>query len=466
MIASGPGPGGTRTTAVGDGPGGREATVPARAAGTTTRRAREPAAAGASDARADRSTPRTHRRKLLALDTAFCMEAIRARGLEASVTCRDLDGYFEHVWSVHPIASLVSSRAWGPEFGHPDHYELSAKHTVIEGKVGRTSVLRRLPKLNFLVAQAEVTVSLLRLIRAEQISVIRAGDPLYLGLLALVLSRATRIPFVVRVGGNHTKVREVTGRPIMPRLFRSARVEEWVERFVFRRADLVAGANSDNLEFAIASGANPAKSTLFRYGNLIHPAHFSDPAKRPWPEGLRPGLRFLIYVGRLEPVKHPGDVIRVLASVRTAGHDVDAILVGDGSQREELARLAEELGVADHAVFCGNRNQEWIATAFAHAEAIVSPHTGRALTEGALGGAAIAGYDVDWQAEVLKSGETGELVPFGDWRALAASVLALLSDRVRAERFGKAARALVLEIMDPETLNEHERSAYDRILSA
>ena len=81
--------------------------------------------------------PKPAPRKLLVLDSAFCLEAIRARGLEASVTCRDLGGYFEHVWSVHPMASLVSSRAWGPEFGAPDQYELSAKHTLIEGKVGR-----------------------------------------------------------------------------------------------------------------------------------------------------------------------------------------------------------------------------------------------------------------------------------------------------------------------------------------
>jgi len=409
--------------------------------------------------------PKPAPRKLLVLDSAFCLEAIRARGLEASVTCRDLGGYFEHVWSVHPMASLVSSRAWGPEFGAPDQYELSAKHTLIEGKVGRFSWLRRLPPLNFLVAQADVMAQLARLIETEHISVIRAGDPLYLGLLAWTLSRKTHIPFIVRVGGNNTKVREVTGRPVMPRLFRWGRLEEWVESFVLRRADLVAGANEDNLQFAVKSGAASTKATLFRYGNLLHPAHFAEPSARPWPSGVLPGSRFMLYVGRLEPVKHADDVVRVLADMRRRGHDVDALLVGDGTQRAEIERLARDLEVADHVKLCGNKDQEWLASAFAHAEVVLSPHTGRALSEAALGAAAIAGYDVDWQSEVLKPGTTGELVPFGDWEALSASAHRLLADRAYASRLGAGARTLVREMMDPERLDAHERDQYGRLLA-
>ena len=46
--------------------------------------------------------------KLLVLDTSFTFEAIRQRKLEHSVTCRDLDGFFTHVWTVHPFATLLT----------------------------------------------------------------------------------------------------------------------------------------------------------------------------------------------------------------------------------------------------------------------------------------------------------------------------------------------------------------------
>ena len=47
--------------------------------------------------------------RLLVLDSSYCLEAIRSRGLERSVTCRDLGGFFGHVWTVHPFQSSSAS---------------------------------------------------------------------------------------------------------------------------------------------------------------------------------------------------------------------------------------------------------------------------------------------------------------------------------------------------------------------
>jgi glycosyltransferase involved in cell wall biosynthesis len=386
------------------------------------------------------------------------------RGLLSSVTCRDLDGYFDQVWSVHPFAPLVCSPQWTPECGRPVRHTVSPRHTFVEGKLGLSTLLKRLPRLNFLLAQLDLLTQMVLLLKRERVSAIRVGDPLYLGLFGWLLSRLAGVPLVVRVGSNNEKIREATGRVIMPRLFKGAGQERMVERFVLRRADLVAGANHDNLRFAIESGADPTRCTLFRYGNLIDPAHFREPAERPRPGHLPPGERFLLCIARLEPVKRVEDVVRVLAEVRRQGHEVKAFLVGDGSERERLAELARELGVLSHLRFCGNRNQAWLASTIPHAEVVLSPHTGRALTEAALGAVPIAAYDIDWQSELVKSGETGELVPFGDWRGLAAATGKFLCDRSYARRAGAKVRELVLEMMDPEKLNCHERAEYDRLI--
>ena len=55
------------------------------------------------------TTDRADRPSLLVLDAAYTLEMIRERGLESSITCRDLDGYFAHVFSVHPFATLLTS---------------------------------------------------------------------------------------------------------------------------------------------------------------------------------------------------------------------------------------------------------------------------------------------------------------------------------------------------------------------
>lgn len=407
-----------------------------------------------------KSTPR----KLLVLDASYSFEAITKRKLLDSITCRDLDGFFDHVFTVHPFASLVTTTEWCSEFGKPVTYNVSAAHTFVEGKVGRTRFLKKIAPINFLFAQLGILIFLIKLIRKEKISVIRVGDPLYLGLLGYTLSRFTGVPFVVRVGANNENIRVTTGNRMMPRFFKSMNQERMVERFVLSRANLVAGANIDNMQFAIDSGANPDKCTLFRYGNLIDSVHYVEPKMRPIAkETFTEGI-FLLCIARLELVKKVDDVVRVLAEVRKGGFNATALLVGEGREREKLEMLAQQLGVLDIIIFCGNRDQSWLSSTIPKAAVVISPHTGRALTEAALGGAPIAAYDIDWQAELIETGVTGEIVPFGDWQALSDSTIKLLSDRAYAQNMGKNVREKVLEMMNPAKLNEHERQQYQSIL--
>ena len=407
---------------------------------------------------------------MLVLDASYSLEAIRSRKMEDSITCRDLDGFFKHVWTVHLFASLVTSKSWGLTYGKPAWYTLAPAHTFIEGKVGRYAALRWVKPLNFIFSQAGIFFTLYRLIRKEKISVIRVGDPLYLGMFGWLLARLCRIPIVVRIGGNYDKICETTGHAMMPRIFFSRKIEKKFERFILSRADLVAGANQDNLDFALRNGARPEYSTLFRYGNLINKFHFIEPYLRK--DGISflqkieiEPYKFLLYIGRLESVKHPEDILKVLAEVRDNGYNMKAVLVGDGESKNLLINLSKKLGIEDQVVLCGNRDQEWLANVIPLAAVVVSPHTGRALLEAALGGAAIVAYDIDWQSELITTGLTGELVPYLDWEKMAESVTHFLNDVDYCATIKKAVRKKAMEMMDPTMLNEHERNQYLLLLN-
>jgi len=405
------------------------------------------------------------KRKLLVLDASFSYEAIVNRSLESSVTCRDLNGYFEHVWSVHPFASLVTSPEWNSVYGKPVSYLVNKSNTFIEGKVGRYLKLKKFSSLNFAISQLSVIYFLIKLINKEKISVIRVGDPLILGLMGYLLSKITGVPFLVRVGANNEKIRKSTGNRMMPRLFKSVKQEQLIEKFVLSRADMVAGANEDNLNFAIYSGAKPEKCTLFRYGNLINEAHFIEPFKRISKPDDLPNAPFILTIARLEIVKKVEDVIRVLAKVRESGIEIKALIVGDGRERQKMEELAEKLNVLNDVIFCGNKDQNWLASVIPLAEVVISPHTGRALTEAALGGAPIAAYDVDWQKELIESGVTGEIVKYGDWEQLAKATIKLIVERNYALKVGQNVRIKALEMMDPNMLNSHEIKIYDYLIN-
>ncbi|MBL0023143.1 MAG: hypothetical protein IPP23_13450 [Sphingomonadales bacterium] len=126
---------------------------------------------------------------LLVLDASYTLEMIKERGMENSVTCRDLSG--KPVW-----------------------HDMGPRHTFIEGKVGRFSWLSFLFPVNFLIGQIGLFLSLWALIKREDIRVIRVGDPLYLGLFGLALKAVTGVPMLIRISkAIMTRCAKIPGAP-------------------------------------------------------------------------------------------------------------------------------------------------------------------------------------------------------------------------------------------------------------
>ncbi len=401
-------------------------------------------------------------------DMSFTLSMFHERQLHQALESRKLGGYFDRVISVHPLAGLFEKGE--KRFGAPSVTKLDDGHLFVEGTIGVSRFLAWLPPLNLLLAQSRLFFFLYRLARASRIDVIRIGDPYYLGIFGWLLSGLLHVPLVIRACFDYDLLYATSGKAVFPKLFRFRFVEKWIERFIFRRCDMVAGANQNNLDYAIANGAIREKGVVFRYGNLIHPIHFSEPESRSdaiqiiKELGLEGG--FLMTVSRLEKMKQPEDNLYVLSELREAGQEMTFLFVGDGSMRQELEQLAKELGVLEYVRFAGNRSQECIANLLPYARLVLSPHMGRALAEACLAGAPIVAYDYDWQGEIIHSEDTGELVPNGDWKKMAEKALWMLENPEEASRRGGAARHLALEMMSPENLNRHEIEAYENLLQS
>ena len=165
-------------------------------------------------------------------------------------------------------------------------------------------------------------------------------------------------------------------------------------------------------------------------------------------------------------MKYIEHVIYTVEDLRKREIDVYGLIIGDGSLRKEFENLALSKGISNYIKFAGNCKQEFIANILPHSAAIISPHMGRGLTEAALSGVPIVGYEYDWQREVIINNKTGYLIEHENWMAMSDAAEYLLSNRNIAEKFGKNVRNHISAMMNPESLNNHEKNCYSSIIES
>src|SRR5690348_4380865 len=191
---------------------------------------------------------------MLVFDTAYTWKILNERNIAGIITGRDQGGWFDHVWTVHPVASLLEPEDSPTRFGRPVVHDLAPRHTFIEGKIGRFAALRRFEKLNFLLAQLSLFAMLIGIGLRNRLDIVRSEEIYFAGPMAWLFASLFRKPVLIGVWGNPGAQRKHTGRPLTPRLFGTVAQEEKVERFILHRADVVMIQNEDNRNYVLSLG--------------------------------------------------------------------------------------------------------------------------------------------------------------------------------------------------------------------
>ena len=170
----------------------------------------------------------------------------------------------------------------------------------------------------------------------------------------------------------------------------------------------------------------------------------------------------LLSVGRLVEKKGLHLLIDAVASLREAGVAVEADIAGDGPMAADLERQIQLLGLQDQVRLLGARTQAEVRDLLGTHDVFVAPFVvGRdgnadglptVLLEAMARGIRCVAADVTAVGEVIRTGETGWLVPSGDTVALTNAVSeAIRTDSAAAaehRRLTDNARALVEELYD------------------
>jgi len=184
-----------------------------------------------------------------------------------------------------------------------------------------------------------------------------------------------------------------------------------------------------------------------------------------------PGEFLVTTVGNIRRVKGHDVFIRAAAIIVQQFPKVSFSIAGDIVEPDcltELQALIRDLDLVNHVRFDGSVTN--MRQHFKAADIFVLPSRSEgfsnAIIEAMASSLPVVATDVGGNAEAVKDGITGFLVPSEDPVALSAAILRLLSDPILAKTMGAAGRNVVEERFTTEAMMNQIVSVYRNLLSA
>ncbi len=217
---------------------------------------------------------------------------------------------------------------------------------------------------------------------------------------------------------------------------------------VFSKVDLIHCVSDDMRRTVEALGAPPERILVNRPAVPVH--EFSS-LRRAAPDESGTLLRVLS-IGRLHWKKGLDDGLRAMAALRQQGVDVAYRIVGEGSEREKLTFLIDQLDLNREVQLLGVRNQEQVRDELAAADVLLLPSLSEGISNAALeamaAGRAVVSTDCGGMSEIIHDGENGFVVAIGDVAAMADRLRQLDDDPALRQRLGVAAAATADQDLD------------------
>jgi glycosyltransferase involved in cell wall biosynthesis len=227
-------------------------------------------------------------------------------------------------------------------------------------------------------------------------------------------------------------------------------------RWLYPRADLLVAKSAgmrDDLQ-SLLRRAPPMR--------VIHNPYDLERVRAAAGQALREdwfpdGTRTLVSVGRLVPLKRQEDILEAFAAVAREQARLQLLFLGDGPERERLARLAVRRGLGGRVLFAGHVANpfQYLARSSCLVSASASEGFPNVLVEAMICGCPVVSSDcqsgpreilapdTDYRRR-LEAGyelaQAGILFAVGDVRALQEALSLLLSDARLAEQLGLAGR--------------------------
>ncbi len=172
-----------------------------------------------------------------------------------------------------------------------------------------------------------------------------------------------------------------------------------------------------------------------------------------------------ISVARLSPEKDFPTMLKATAEVVKKIPDFRLQIVGDGSERESMEALVQQLGISTAVEFLGERTDvhELLGKAGFYVSSSLSEGISLTLLEAMAVGLPIVATDVGGNSEIVVDGETGHVVPANDPSALATAIIGMCHKSEQWSPMGVAGRKRVETCFDIRRMIADYEHVYEEV---
>ncbi|MBM4331888.1 MAG: glycosyltransferase family 1 protein [Deltaproteobacteria bacterium] len=191
---------------------------------------------------------------------------------------------------------------------------------------------------------------------------------------------------------------------------------------------------------------------------------------------------FVLFVGRIDAIKGIDVLIRAINHLsrkpwgRSHSHNLGLIIIGgeldadhraESQEMQKLRKMVNRMKLHDKVAFWGSQRQDLLPYFYSAAKALVLSSRyesfGMVALEAMACGTPVIASRVGGLQYTVKDGQTGFLVPEGDWKALADRIQEVIENPPLAKKLTRAALAKVKQFSWP-AITKKVMSLYDSLI--
>lgn len=172
-------------------------------------------------------------------------------------------------------------------------------------------------------------------------------------------------------------------------------------------------------------------------------------------------------IGRLEPRKGHVYLLDAVFDLLQKRNHLKVILAGEGSSSRKLQKLCKKMGIEDHVIFAGYREDVEDVISASDIIALTSLWEGlpRVMVQSASLGKPLISFETEGARELIKNELNGFVVPLKDVDQLSDKLFFLLKEPARAKKMGEEGRKFVTNDWDKNIMVQQIEAVYQKLLN-